>query len=137
MIDFTRQWAEHMMASASPRMTDDQAEQDFWHAFMTCKTYVPKSSALQVPERLRPLLWACGVETALEMGPGWGSYTMTPAELCREVAYVDLSRDILDFILRAGAECGRDNIIAFHAKWEEFTPERRHDPVFSYDYFYR
>ena len=62
---------------------------------------------------------------------------MTLAELCREVACVDLSRDVLDFVLRAGAERGRDNITAFHAKWEEFTPERRYDLVFGYNCFYR
>lgn len=137
MTDFARQWAEHVAASASPRMTDDQAERDFWHAFMTRKTYAPEPSALQVLERLRPLLRARGVETALEVGPGWGSYTMTLAELCREVACVDLSRDVLDFVLRAGAERGRDNITAFHAKWEAFTPERRYDLVFGYNCFYR
>ena len=137
MTDFARQWAEHVAASASPRMTDDQAERDFWHAFMTRKTYAPEPSALQVLERLRPLLRARGVETALEVGPGWGSYTLTLAELCREVACVDLSRDVLDFVLRAGAERGRDNITAFHAKWEEFTPERRYDLVFGYNCFYR
>ena len=102
MTDFARQWAEHGAASASPRMTDDQAERDFWHAFMTRKTYAPEPSALQVLERLRPLLRARGVETALEVGPGWGSYTLTLAELCREVACVDLSRDVLDFVLQAG-----------------------------------
>ena len=137
MTDFARQWAEHVAASASPRMTDDQAERDFWHAFMTRKTYAPEPSALQVLERLRPLLRARGVETALEVGPGWGSYTLTLAELCREVACVDLSRDVLDFVLRAGAERGRDNITAFHAKWEAFTPERRYDLVFGYNCFYR
>ena len=42
-------------------MTDDQAERDFWHAFMTRKTYAPEPSALQVLERLRPLLRARGV----------------------------------------------------------------------------
>lgn len=50
---------------------------------------------------------------------------------------MDLSRDVLDFVLRAGAERGRDNITAFHAKWEEFTPERRYDLVFGYNCFYR
>ena len=137
MTDFARQWAEHVAASASPRMTDDQAERDFWHAFMTRKTYAPEPSALQVLERLRPLLRARGVETALEVGPGWGSYTLTLAELCREVACVDLSRDVLDFVLRAGAERGFHNLRAYHAKWEEFTPERTYDLVFGYNCFYR
>ena len=119
-------------------MTDDQAERDFWHAFIDTQDLLPRSPP---PSRcwscLRPLLRARGVETALEVGPGWGSYTLTLAELCREVACVDLPRDVLDFVLRAGAERGRDNITAFHAKWEEFTPERRYDLVFGYNCFYR
>ena len=44
---------------------------------------------------------------------------------------------MLDFVLRAGAERGRDNITAFHAKWEAFTPGRRYDLVFGYNCFYR
>lgn len=70
-------------------------------------------------------------------GPGWGSYTLDLAALCREVACVDLSRDVLDFVLRAGAERGFHNLRAYHAKWEEFTPERTYDLVFGYNCFYR
>lgn len=135
--DFARRWAEHVAASTSPRMTDDRAEQDFWRTFIRKKVYAPEPSALQVLAYLRPLLCAHGVETALELGPGWGSYTITLAELCREVACVDISRDVLDFVLRAGAERGLTNLSAFHAKWEDFTPERRYDLVFGYNCFYR
>ena len=119
--DFARRWAEHVAASTSPRMTDDRAEQDFWRTFIRKKVYATEPSALQVLADLRPLLRAHGVETTLELGPGWGSYTITLAELCREVACVDISRDVLDFVLRAGAERGLTNLSAFHAKWEDFT----------------
>lgn len=135
--DFARRWAEHVAASTSPRMTDDRAEQDFWRTFIRKKVYAPEPSALQVLAYLRPLLRAHGVETALELGPGWGSYTITLAELCREVACVDISRDVLDFVLRAGAERGLTNLSVFHAKWEDFTPEKRYDLVFGYNCFYR
>lgn len=135
--DLARQWAERVAASTSLRMRDDGAERAFWRSFIRQKAYAPEPSAIQVLERLTPLLREHGVETALELGPGWGSYTLTLAELCREVACVDLSRDVLDFVLRAGAEHGRHNITAFHAKWEEFTPERRYDLVFGYNCFYR
>lgn len=135
--DFARRWAEHVAASTSLRMTDDRAEQDFWRTFIRKKVYAPEPSALQVLAYLRPLLRAHRVETALELGPGWGSYTITLAELCREVACVDISRDVLDFVLRAGAERGLTNLFAFHAKWEDFTPERRYDLVFGYNCFYR
>ena len=36
--DFARQWTEHVEASTSPRMTDDQAEQDFWRDFTSSRT---------------------------------------------------------------------------------------------------
>lgn len=135
--DFARQWTEHVEASTSPRMTDDQAEQDFWRDFIKRKTYSPEPSALQVLDYLRPLLCTHRVETALELGPGWASYTLTLAKLCREVACVDLSQDVLDFVLQAGAEHGYTNISAYHAKWETFTPEKRYDLVFGYNCFYR
>lgn len=135
--DFARQWTEHVEASTSLRMTDDQAEQAFWRDFIKRKTYAPEASALQVLDYLRPLLRTHGVETALELGPGWGSYTITLAELCREISCVDISQDVLDFVLRVGAEHGHTNISAYHAKWEAFTPEKRYDLVFGYNCFYR
>lgn len=135
--DFARQWTEHVEASTSLRMTDDQAEQNFWRDFIKRKTYSPEPSALQVLDYLRPLLRTHGVETALELGPGWGSYTITLAELCREISCVDISQDVLDFVLRVGAEHGHTNISAYHAKWEAFTPEKRYDLVFGYNCFYR
>ena len=135
--DFARQWTEHVEASTSSRMKDDQAEQAFWRDFIKRKTYAPEASALQVLDCLRPLLRTYGVETALELGPGWGSFTLTLAKLCREVACVDLSKDVLDFVLRAGAEHGYTNISTYHAKWEDFTPEKRYDLVFGYNCFYR
>ena len=135
--DFARQWAEHVAASTSTRMTDDRAEQTFWRDFIRKKTYGPEASALRVLDHLTPLLAEYGVETVLELGPGWGSYTLTLAELCREVACVDLSQDVLYFVLRAGAAHGLHNITPFHAKWEDFTPKKRYDLVFGYNCFYR
>lgn len=135
--DFARQWTEHVEASTSLRMRDDEAERAFWREFIQRKVYAPEPSAIQVLEYLRPLLHTHGVESVLELGPGWGSHTITLAELCREVACVDISRDVLDFILRIGAEHGPHNITAFHAKWEEFVPERQYDLVFGYNCFYR
>lgn len=135
--DFNRIWAARVAASPSPRMHDDGIERAFWRDFMARKSYAPEPSTRQVLAYLRPLLREHQIETALEFGPGWGSYTLDLAAICREVACVDLSRDVLDFVLRAGAERGRDNITAFHAKWEAFTPGRRYDLVFGYNCFYR
>lgn len=136
--DFNRLWAEHVEKSTSPRMTDDETERAFWKTFMGRKTgYAPDASSRRVLEKLLPILREHGVETALELGPGWGNYTIDLARSCREVACVDLSRDVLDFILRIGAEQGCGNIRAFHEKWEEFVPDGPYDLVFGYNCFYR
>ena len=82
--DFNQMWAGHVAASPSPRMHDDGAERAFWRDFMARKSYAPEPSSRQVLRHLRPLLRAMGVETALELGPGWGSYTLDLAALCRD-----------------------------------------------------
>ena len=135
--DFNEMWARRVAESPALRMHDDRAEQAFWRDFMARKTYAPEPSTRQVLAWLRPLLQERGVESALELGPGWGSYTLDLAAMCREVDCVDLSRDVLDFVLRAGAERGFSNLRAHRAKWEEFTPEQTYDLVFGYNCFYR
>lgn len=135
--DFARMWAERVEGSISHRMKDDQAEREFWRRFISKKTYAPDRSSRQVLEHLLPLFRAYDVESALELGPGWGNYTLDLAAFCKEVACVDISCDVLDFILRTGMEHGYHNLRAFHTKWEEFTPEQKYDLVFGYNCFYR
>lgn len=131
-------WAEHIRQHSSPRMTDDQAEQAFWREFIAKKrSYLPESSALRVLEWLLPLLRAFGVETALELGPGWGNYTIELARFCRRVDCVDISQDVLDFVLRIAKEQGCHNVRGIHKKWEDFSPRRSYDLVFGYNCFYR
>ena len=138
MTDFNRQWADHVAQSTSLRMKDDQVEQDFWKTVMSKKTgYAPDASSRQVIAWLLPLMQKFGIETALEFGPGWGNYTLDLAKHCREIDCVDISRDVLDFILKIGREEGCTNIGTIHSKWEEFKPERTYDLVFGYNCFYR
>lgn len=136
--DFNALWAEHIAANPSPRMTDDQEERNFWRRFMARKTgYMPDPSSRPVAEVLRELMARYAVETALELGPGWGNYTIDLAKACRRLDCVDISRDVLDFILRIGEEQGCRNITVHHGKWEDFPAERRYDMAFGYNCFYR
>ena len=137
--DMNLLWGEHIRQSESARMTDDEVEREFWRGFMRRKEdYAPEASSRQVVEKLLlPLLRKHQIETALEWGPGWGHYTIDLAKFCREVDCVDISRDVLDFILRIGAEQGCKNLNAVQAKWEDFEPERSYDLVFGYNCFYR
>ncbi len=135
--DFQRLWTEHVAASTKPRMNDDQAEQDFWKEFIKTKTYAPEPYSRLVMDYLTPLLASFEVDSALEFGPGWGNYTLDLARMCTEVACVDISQDVLDFIVRTGAEHGFHNLSTCHSKWETYTPERKYDLVFGYNCFYR
>lgn len=138
MTDFNCQWARQVTQSTSVRMKDDQVEQDFWKSFMARKNgHSPDASSRQVVAWMLPLLRKYQIETALEFGPGWGNYTIDLAKCCRELDCVDISKDVLDFILKIGQEKGCTNIGTFHTKWEEFTPQRKYDLVFGYNCFYR
>ena len=70
-------------------MKEDAAEQEFWkESLIHTKTYAPEASSRQVLAFLRPLFAAHQIETALEIGPGWGNYTLDLAAICTEVACV-------------------------------------------------
>ncbi len=136
--DFDALWAEQVRLHPSDRMTDDQAEQDFWKKFMAKKNgYAPDGSSRLVLDRLLPLWRERGIQTALEFGPGWGNYTLDLAKLCKEVTCVDISNDVLEFILNIGNENGFHNIRTVHEKWENFQTPHCYDLVFGYNCFYR
>ncbi len=137
MTDFAAQWAAHIEESSALRMKDDTAEQAFWKRFMQTRSYAPDASSRQVLAYLRPLFAQYAIETALEIGPGWGNYTLDLAACCREVACVDLSAEVLDFIRRTGAAHGLHNLTTYQSKWESFVPDQRYDVVFGYNCFYR
>ena len=118
-------------------MKEDAAEQEFWKQFIRTKTYAPEASSRQVLAFLRPLFAAHQIETALEIGPGWGNYTLDLAAICTEVACVDISQDVLHFILETGAAHGYHNLTTYPVKWEAFEPDQQYDLVFGYNCFYR
>ena len=137
MTDFAQQWTAQIQQSTSSRMKEDAAEQEFWKQFIHTKTYAPEASSRQVLAFLRPLFAAHQIETALEIGPGWGNYTLDLAAICTEVACVDISQDVLYFILETGAAHGYHNLTTYPVKWEAFEPDQQYDLVFGYNCFYR
>lgn len=134
---FAEDWRRNVCESPSPRMHDDAREEAFWREFIQQKTYAPEASARQVFAYLLPLLETCHIETVLEFGPGWGSYTIPLAKYCRHLCCVDLSSDVLSFIHSVAQSHHLTNISTVHAKWEEFQPDNPYDLVFGYNCFYR
>ena len=135
--DYAKIWKDHVLASPSPRMKDDAVEEQFWQEFIKTKVYCPDDSSRRVLQYLRPIFREYQVETALEFGPGWGNYTLDLAAMCRQVTCVDISRHVLDFVIRAGRKRGYENISGCYSKWEDFQPEGKQDLVFGYNCFYR
>ena len=136
--DFNTLWAQQVAASEAPRMKDDQEEQEFWRRFMARKEgYAPDPSSRPVAAALLEQMARSGVETALEFGPGWGNYTIDLARACHQIACVDISQDVLDFIIKLSTEQGFQNITTYHSKWEEFSSSQPYDLVFGYNCFYR
>lgn len=97
--------------------------------------YAPDPPSRPVVAVLLELLAHYHVENALELGPGWGNYTIDLAKSCYQLDCVDISQDVLDFILRIGEQQGCCNITVHHEKWEDFHVNDRYDMVFGYKDF--
>lgn len=137
MTNFARQWAEQIRKQRSLRMRDDAPERVFQRDFIRNRPYGPDSSPQKVMGYLRPLFQEYKIESVLEFGPGRGNYTVEIANLCQEITCVDLSQDVLDFILQVCCTHGVHNLRTHCAKWEDFAPDRTYDLVFGYNCFYR
>jgi len=136
--DFDALWTQMVQSSPSERMKDDSKEQAFWKTRIAQKgAYHPDPSSRMVVEKLLPIWQQYGIQTAVEIGPGWGNYTLDLAKACTQLDCVDISQDILDYIVRIGNEEGCRNIRTIHSKWESFTAEGTYDMVFGYNCFYR
>ena len=99
IADFNRLWEEAITlpdGSYSRRQTDDEAEREFWKGFMGRKrSYQRDDTAETVMEAVRKLLADCRTASILEIGPGWGNYTMELAKLCGRMTCVDISPEVL------------------------------------------
>lgn len=139
--DYNQMWAEALKredGTWSARQSDDGEERAFWKRFMEKKRgYVQDEAAKQIMERVTELLARVRHDTILEIGPGWGNYTVSLSRLCRRLTCVDLSPDVLDFIERAAREEQCHNVDTVCVKWEDYAEEDRYDVVFGYNCFYR
>ena len=140
--DFSQLWREALKqedGTYSRRLSDDQAEKEFWHHFMQKKSrYQQDSWAHVIMREVKNLLAPCSIHTIMEIGPGWGNFTMELADCCDTLTCVDISEDVLEYISRAAREMGKKNIFSICSKWENMRyQDNRSDVVFGYNCFYR
>ena len=112
-----------------------ETEREFWRRRVQAGLPPPDDYAVPVLAALLELAEAAGVSSVLEIGPGWGNYTLPLCRRFDRVACVDLSPDNLRWLSRA-AEAEGLRLETVCAPWEtaEASPC---DLVFGYNCLYR
>lgn len=124
--------------SYSPRTESDEEEKKFWSSFMgSKKTYEPDPYSRPIAAFVTELLRQYNISSVLEIGPGWGNYTVPMAKACRDMTCVDISPDVLAYIRRIADIEGISTIQTICSKWEDGESAVRRDAVFAYNCFYR
>ena len=78
-----------------------ETEREFWRRRVQAGLPPPDDYAVPVLAALLELAEAAGVSSVLEIGPGWGNYTLPLCRRFDRVACVDLSPDNLRWLSRA------------------------------------
>lgn len=124
--------------SYSQRQSDDEAERNFWKNFVGKRTqYCQDETAKKVMVEVKKIFSEYRTDSILELGPGWGNYTIGLAKMCKSLTCVDISPDVLAFIERVTQENGFSHVEGICCKWEDFRTEKKYDAVFGYNCFYR
>lgn len=120
------------------RAASDDTERAFWHTFMPGRTgHTTDPYAAPVAKVLCGLVEReSDARSILEIGPGWGNYTLALAARCKTMTCVDISPDVLGYIERIAHSAGFGHVNTLCNTWEAATPAR-HDLVFAYNCFYR
>lgn len=74
------------------------------------------------------------IQSGIEIGPGWGNYTLPLSRRLERLTCVDFSEDNLACLALRTAQEGNP-IICCHSAWEDANVEP-HDLVFAYNCFY-
>ncbi len=139
--DYSTLWEQAIHqedGSCSPRTESDEVEQNFWASFMGQKSgYTPDEYSKPIASFVTGLLRESGIKSVLEIGPGWGNYTLPIAGACPNLTCLDLSPDVLDYIRRIASENGYHAVKTICSKWETCILQEPFDAVFGYNCFYR
>ena len=107
-----------------------EAERAFWRS--RAGTGAPDPYARRVFQRLMELAEPLSPRSVLEIGPGWGNYTLPLCETFSQVTCVDVSPDNLRLLSRRTGGA----ITSICAPWEEAQAPRS-DLIFGYNCLYR
>ncbi len=118
------------------RTVDDEVELRFWKPFIHDKG--PEGFdqySRKVWEAVEGILGDRYFERIIEIGPGWGNYTMDLASRCNQLVCVDMSADVLRHIASLSKQfCS--NVKTVRSKWEDYRGGKV-GMVFGFNCFYR
>lgn len=120
----------------SERTLSDEAERSFWKSYLLRKKEKSADAyAEDIWNAVKDILGDGIYPEVLEVGPGWGNYTLKLAKIAGRLSCVDISPDILDYV--RNYLCGHGYPMQAHCvKWEDFQGEG-YDLAFGFNCFYR
>lgn len=144
LTDSVRAWQEGMKdwhGRLPERMTDDELEERFWDGYIGEKRKKgrlpePDPYARAILKELKELIPAGS--SVLEIGPGWGNYTMDIARVASAYGCFDSSASVLAYLQEAASASDMTHMQFFHGKWEAHeAAEDSYDVVFGINCYYR
>lgn len=140
-IDYNKLWADSLKqedGNYPERIRNDEVEKKFWKEFIKKKVqYKQDENAKIVMKEVEKILAEYKLENILEIGPGWGNYTLELSKHCEQLTCLDLSEDILTYIKKVTQTMGINNIDTINSKVEDVDVTHQYDGVFGYNCFYR
>lgn len=117
---------------------NDHNEKHFWAQRMAALNgYHPDGYSHPIAETICELVRRVQADTLLEIGPGWGNYTIPLAKECLNISCVDISPDVLEYIQRTMKELGMKPVETICSKWEDCQLNQQYDVIVGYNCFYR
>lgn len=122
----------------SDRTKDIEIEKTFWrHNVQERQSAEPDPYSHVIADTVCNLLqMERGIESILELGPGWGNYTFRLMELCNRLVCVDVSEDNLNRLRQIASKRWTSGVETVCCEWEDYMPSHC-DAVFAYNCFYR
>lgn len=125
------------------RVISDEVERLFWKDFILKRKEKfdlddkVDDYSNEVFKELKKIIDEVTPQSILEIGPGYGNYTLRLSKECTSLTLVDISKDILNYLEEKCIRNGIDNVTYINSKIEDLKIDEGFDLVFAYNCFYR
>lgn len=114
----------------------DALEEEFWDQYYAQGPIDQEAYAKEVIQAMADIRGDLTMDTALELGPGWGNYTFYLAETVGSLQVLDLSEAALKRLANKAEELGHNNI-SYHMGYFDAFDFESYDMIVGFNCFYR